>query len=28
MMLRIRMTSPASGDVRISTIKMDYLTKW
>jgi hypothetical protein len=28
MLLRIRMASPTSGDVRISTIKMDYLTKW
>lgn len=28
MLLRIRMTSPTSGDVRLSTIKMDYLTKW
>lgn len=28
MTLRIRMTSPTSGDVRISNIKLDYLTKW
>ena len=28
MTLRIRMTSPTSGDVRIGNIKLDYLTKW
>lgn len=28
MTLRIRMVSPTSGDVRISNIKMDYLSKW
>lgn len=28
MTLRIRMASPTSGDVRISNIKMDYLSKW
>ena len=28
MTLRIRMTSPPSGEVRISNIKLDYLTKW
>lgn len=28
MTLRIRMTSPTSGDVRIGNIKMDYLSKW
>lgn len=28
MTLRIRMVSPTGGDVRISNIKMDYLSKW
>lgn len=28
MTLRIRMTSPTGGDVRIGNIKLDYLTKW
>jgi hypothetical protein len=28
MLLRIRMASPTNGDIRLSTIKMDYLTKW
>ena len=28
MLLRIRMTSPTNGDVRISKIKMDYLSRW
>lgn len=28
MTLRIRMTSPTNGDVRIGNIKMDYLSKW
>jgi hypothetical protein len=28
MLLRIRMAAPTNGDVRLSTIKMDYLTKW